>query len=75
MKEKNIVPAQVMFFQMLILRPPNSSEFNSNILVKKYFFLKNYVSSEGAVSNNFLYYQELSIALYQVSSAVLSNYQ
>ena len=32
------------------------------ILVRNYFFLKNYVSSEGAVSHNVLYYQQLSIA-------------
>ena len=41
-------------------------EFNSNILVRNYFFLKNYVTSEGAVSHN-LYYQQLYIACYQVS--------
>ena len=29
--------------------------------VKNYFFLKNYVSSEGAVSQNVLYYQPLPI--------------
>ena len=28
---------------------------NSNILVRNYFFLKNYVTSEGAVSHNVLY--------------------
>ena len=37
------------------------------ILVRNYFFLKNYVTSEGAVSHNVLYYQQLSIARYQVS--------
>ena len=31
------------------------------------FFLKNYITSEGAVSHNVLYYQQLSIARYQVS--------
>ena len=36
-------------------------------LVKNYFFLKNYVTSEGAGSHNVLYYQQLSIARYQVS--------
>ena len=35
--------------------------------VENYFFLKNYVTSEGAVSHNVLYYQQLSIAHYQVS--------
>ena len=32
-----------------------------------YFFRENYVTSEGAVSHNVLYYQQLSIARYQVS--------
>ena len=32
---------------------------------KNYFFLKNYVSSEGAVSHNVLYYQPLPITQYQ----------
>ena len=31
------------------------------------FFLKNYVTSEEAVSHNVLYYQQLSIARHQVS--------
>ena len=30
------------------------------------FFLKIYVTSEGAISHNALYYQQLSIACYQV---------
>ena len=42
-------------------------QFNSNILVRKKFFLKNYVTSEGAVSHSVLYYQQLFIAHYQVS--------
>ena len=29
--------------------------------VENYFFLKNYVTSEGAVSHNVLYFQQLSI--------------
>ena len=36
-------------------------------------FLKNYVTSEGALSNNVLYYQQLSIARYQESFYV-NNY-
>ena len=35
--------------------------------VWNYSFLKNYATSEGAVSHNVLYYQKLSIACYQVS--------
>ena len=34
--------------------------------VENYFFLKNDVTTEGAVSNNVLYYQQLYIARYQV---------
>ena len=32
--------------------------------VESYFFLENYVTTEGAVSHNVLYYQQLSIACY-----------
>ena len=39
----------------------------SNIFLKNYFFLKNIVASEGVVSHNVLYYQQLSIACQQVS--------
>ena len=35
-------------------------------LVENYFFLKNYVTLEGAVSQNILYYQQLSIPRNQV---------
>ena len=34
--------------------------------VGNYFFLENYVTSEGAVSHNVLYYQQLPITRYQV---------
>ena len=37
------------------------------VWVKNHLFLKNYVTSEEAVSHNVLYYQQLSIARYQVS--------
>ena len=39
------------------------SKSNSIVLVESYFFLENYVTSEGVVSHNVLYYQQLSIAL------------
>ena len=42
------------------------SFIDSNMSVRNYFFLKNYISSEGAVSYNVLYYQKLSIARYKV---------
>ena len=35
--------------------------------MENYFFLENYVTSEGDVSHNVLYYQQLSIACFQVS--------
>ena len=34
--------------------------------VENYFCLENYVTSEGAVSHNVLYYQPLPITCYQV---------
>ena len=37
------------------------------ISVRNYLFLKNYATSEGAVSHNVLYYQQLSNGRYQVS--------
>ena len=37
------------------------------VLVRNYFFLKNYVTFEGVVSHNNLYYQHLADARYQVS--------
>ena len=35
--------------------------------VWNYLFLKNYITSERAVAHNVLYYQQLSLACYQVS--------
>ena len=40
---------------------------NSIILVRNYFFLKNHITSEGAVYHNVLYYQQLPNACCQVS--------
>ena len=34
---------------------------------ENYFFLKHYITPEGAVSHNILYYEQLSIACYQVN--------
>ena len=45
---------------------PNYEVSKSNsivFIVESYFFLENYVTSEGVVSHNVLYYQQLSIAL------------
>ena len=38
-----------------------------NKFLVRYLFLKNYVTSGGAVSHNVLYYQQLTIARYKVS--------
>ena len=43
----------------------SKSEVSKSNLWKNYFFLKNYITSEGAVSNNVLYYQPLPITRYQ----------
>ena len=43
------------------------SKSNTNILVENYFLRKNNVTSEGAVSQNVLYYQQLSIARLQLN--------
>ena len=51
------------------------SKSNSNILVINYFVLKNYVTAEGAVSHNVLYYQQLSVACYQVSFYVNNSFE
>ena len=37
--------------------------------VEKFFFHENYITSEGAVSHNVLYYQPLPIIRYQEGSA------
>ena len=38
------------------------SKSESSISVENDFFLENYITSEGVVSNNVLYYQQLSIS-------------
>ena len=46
--------------------------------VDNYFFLKNYVTSEGAVSHNVLYHQPLPITVTKkgfMPIIILSNYQ
>ena len=66
MKEKHLVCFQILDFGT----SKSNSEVlksNSNILVENYFFLENYITLEGAVSHNVSYYQQLSIACYQVS--------
>ena len=67
MEEKTPLSHKLCAFRCLNSRPQLRSRIQFNILVRNYFFLKNYVTSEGAVSHNVLYYQQLSIARYQVS--------
>ena len=65
MEEKNSLVTQVVCFQTpWIWDLSRGLEFNSDMLVRKYFFLKNYITSEGAVSHKVLYYLQLSIARY-----------
>ena len=49
---------------------------DSNIIVRNYLFLKNFVTSEGAISHNVVYYSQLSVAHYKVIfCANFSNYR
>ena len=77
MEEETPMSHEVVCFQMLDFGTSKSnseiSKSNSNILVRIYFFLKNYIISEGDVSHNVSYYQQLSIDRQQVNC--LSNYQ
>ena len=64
---------EAVCFHMLDFTTSNSnsevSNSNSKIFEQNFVFLKNYVTSEGAVSHNVLYYQQLSISVarYRVS--------
>ena len=53
MKEKNTLVGRICVFSDFI------------ILMRKYIFLKIYATSEGAVSHNVLYYQQLSNAFFE----------
>ena len=70
MEEEVPLSHEVVRFQMIDFETSKSnsevSKSNSNILVENYFFFKNYVTSEGAVSHNVLCYQQLYITRYQV---------
>ena len=56
-------------------------EINCNILVRNYLYLKNYVTSEGAISHTILNFRQLFIARYQIHEVsfkltiILSNRQ
>ena len=60
MKEKTPLSHEVVHFRMLDFE--NSAEVSKSIevfLLRNYFFLKNYGTSEGAVCHNVLYRQPL----------------
>ena len=65
-RKKKTLSHQLVCFQML--------DFGTSIwgleikLVENYFFLENYVTSEGAVYHRVLYYQPLPITRYQVTT-------
>ena len=52
MEEKTPLSHKLCAFRWLEVEPIWGPEFNSNILVRNYFFFKNYVATEGAVSHN-----------------------
>ena len=80
MKEKTPLSHKVMCFKMLDFETSNSKlEVSKSNSWKITSFSKTiYVTSEGAVSHNVLYYQPLPITRYQVRFMliiILSNYQ
>ena len=58
MEEKTFLSNKMVCFQTLDF---GTSKPNSNILVENYFSLETFITSEGDVSYNVLYYQKLSI--------------
>ena len=52
---------EIVCFQLLISIPKNLIWGLEIKFVECYLFLENYVTSEGAVSHNVLYHQQLSI--------------
>ena len=58
MQEKKTLSHKVVCFQML--------DFLEIKFMEIYFFLVNYLTSEGAVSHNVLYYQPFPITRYHV---------
>ena len=66
MKEKTLLSHEVVCFQTLDLE---TSKFNYEVSKSnlwKMTSLENYVTLEGAVSHNVLYYQPLPVTRYQV---------
>ena len=67
MEEKTPLLAQVVWFQMLDFESSAEVSNQFKYLSEKLLLSQNYVTSEGAVSHNVLYYQQLTIARYPVS--------
>ena len=67
MEEKTALIAQVVWLHMLYFETTAevSKSIQIIVLVRNYFSQNN-VTSGGAVSHNVLYYQQLSVAHYQV---------
>ena len=66
MKEKTTLSHKVVCFHMLDFETSNSkSEVSESNSWKITSFSKNYIGSEGAVSHDVLYYQQLPIIRYQ----------
>ena len=63
MKEKN---TKLCAFRSFISRPQNLIRSLEIKFVENYFLLKNYVTSERAVSLSVLYYQPLPITRYKI---------
>ena len=64
---RRCVLSDAWFRDLKILILMSRNLFQNIIWVRNCFFLKNYATSEGAVSHNLLYFQQLSITRYQVS--------
>ena len=78
MEEKIPLSHEVVCFQMLDFGTSNSnSEVSKSNSWKITSFLENYATSEGAVSHYMyvLYYQQLSIACFQVSFYSNNNFE
>ena len=66
MKEKHPCHTMLCAFRCLILIPQILNLRSQKKFMENYFFLKKYVTLEGAVSHNVLYYQPLPIMRQQV---------
>ena len=64
MTENTLVAQNVLAFRCII-NGRRQEVLKCCFLVKRYLYLKNYVTSEGAISQNVVYYRQLSIAPYQ----------